>query len=232
MDFQFCMQEYSSCRSLIKLYLVNYGNGRLQMFVYLDWTRIIANTGGDPKPNPGRIKFASELKKKDISFWRGEDFQGKNVKPFSSVADPGCLSRILIFTHPGSKNINKRKGWKKLVIKFFCSHKFHKIEKYFIFEMLNKKIWANFQRIIEVFTQKIITDLLRIWVWDPRSGIRKKPIPDPGSRVKKAPDPGSATLPFSSFGHKKFWSGFGSYTYLILRYYSSWVLTCVKMLPL
>ncbi len=31
---------------------------------------------------------------------------------------------------------------------------------------------------------------------DPRSGIRKKPIPDPGSGVKKAQDPvsGSATL--------------------------------------
>jgi hypothetical protein len=34
-----------------------------------------------------------------------------------SVADPGCLSRILIFTHPGSripdpgsKNSNKREG--------------------------------------------------------------------------------------------------------------------------
>ncbi len=26
---------------------------------------------------------------------------------------------------------------------------------------------------------------------DPRSGIRKKPIPDPGSRDQKAPDPGS-----------------------------------------
>jgi hypothetical protein len=25
------------------------------------------------------------------------------------------------------------------------------------------------------------------------SGIRKKPIPDPGSRVKKAPDPGSGS---------------------------------------
>ncbi len=28
----------------------------------------------------------------------------------SSVADPGCLSRILISTHPGSKNSNKREG--------------------------------------------------------------------------------------------------------------------------
>ncbi len=53
--------------------------------------------------------------------------------------------------------------------------------------MLKKKIWANFQRITELFTQKIVTKLSKIWAWDPRSGIRKKPIPDPG--VKKAPDP-------------------------------------------
>jgi hypothetical protein len=58
--------------------------------------------------------------------------------------------------------------------------------------MLKKKIWANFQRIIELFTQKIVSKLTNIWVWDPGSG--KKPIPDPG--VKKAPDlgSGSATL--------------------------------------
>jgi hypothetical protein len=49
--------------------------------------------------------------------------------------------------------------------------------------MPKKKIWANlnFQRIIEVFTQKIITKLSKIRVWDPRFGIRGKPIPDPGS---------------------------------------------------
>jgi hypothetical protein len=56
----------------------------------------------------------------------------------------------------------------------FCSHIFHKIENYFIFEMLKKIIWANFQRIIERFTQKIAKKLSKIWVWDPRSGIRKK----------------------------------------------------------
>jgi hypothetical protein len=27
-----------------------------------------------------------------------------------NVADPGCLSRILVFVHPGSKNSNKREG--------------------------------------------------------------------------------------------------------------------------
>jgi hypothetical protein len=54
----------------------------------------------------------------------------------------------------------------------------------------------------ELFTQKFVIKLSKIWVWDPGSGIRKKPIPDPGPGVKKAPDPGSGsatlavTLPF------------------------------------
>jgi hypothetical protein len=61
--------------------------------------------------------------------------------------------------------------------------------------MLKKKILANFQRIRELFSQKIFTMLSKIWVWDPRYEIR-----DPGSGknypgVKKALDPGCATLP-------------------------------------
>jgi hypothetical protein len=54
-----------------------------------------------------------------------------------------------------------------------------------------------FQRIIELFTQISVNKLAKIWVWNPGSEIRKKPIPDPGSRgKKKALDPGSesATL--------------------------------------
>jgi hypothetical protein len=50
-------------------------------------------------------------------------------------------------------------------------------------------MWANFQRIIELFTQKIVNKLSKIRVLG--SGIRKKHIPDPG--VKKAPDPGSGS---------------------------------------
>ncbi len=120
-------------------------------------------------------------------------------------------SQILIFTHPGSrildpdpgsKNSNKRDGWKKFFChNFLCSHKFHKIANYFSFEGLKKKIWPNFQRIIELFTQKIVNKLSKIWVWDlgsgirdPRSGIQKKPIPDPRSRIQvlkrhRIPDP-------------------------------------------
>ncbi len=121
---------------------------------------------------------------------------------FHSVADPGCLSRIQIFTHPGSrisdpgsKNSNKREGWKKIWCHtFLCSHKFHKIVHYFSFEVLKKKIWADFQRIIELFTQKTVTKLSKVWVWDPGSGKNLFRIPDPGSRGQKGtgsriPDP-------------------------------------------
>jgi hypothetical protein len=64
--------------------------------------------------------------------------------------------------------------------------------------MVKKKIWANFQRIVEVFTQKIFNMLSNIWIWDPGSEIRDPGsgknlfrIADPG--VKKAPDPGSGS---------------------------------------
>jgi hypothetical protein len=39
-----------------------------------------------------------------------EDDLDRGFKVHSSVADPGCLSRILFFTHPGSQNSNKREG--------------------------------------------------------------------------------------------------------------------------
>jgi hypothetical protein len=58
---------------------------------------------------------------------------------------------------------------------------------YFIFEMLKKQTWANFQRIID-FLPKTLSPSSQKYGF----GIRKKPIPDPV--VKKAPDPGSATL--------------------------------------
>jgi hypothetical protein len=113
--------------------------------------------------------------------------------PESSVADPGCLSRI---PDPGSripdpKTATKERGEKNLLS---CSHKFHKIANYFSFEALKKKISANFQRIIELFTQKIVNKLSKIWVWDPGSGKNLFWIPDPGSRGQKGtgswiPDP-------------------------------------------
>ena len=53
--------------------------------------------------------------------------------------------------------------------------------------MLKIKICANLQRIIKLFTQKNCHKLSNIWVWDPRSGIGKIPIPVKkitGSRIR------------------------------------------------
>jgi hypothetical protein len=72
--------------------------------------------------------------------------------------------------------------------------------------MLENKIWANFQSIEELFTQKIVTKLSKIWVWDPGSKIRdpgKKPNPDPSPGVKKAPDPGSGSATLAAV-YKKY----------------------------
>ncbi len=128
--------------------------------------------------------------------WRWQ--YGRILKPVLWIRDVYPGSRILICTHPGSRiqtQQQKRRAKKNLLHTFLWSHKFHKIENYFSFEVL----WANFQRIIELFTQKIVTKLSKIWVWDPGSEIPPPPgsgknlfrIPDPG--VKKAPDPGSGS---------------------------------------
>jgi hypothetical protein len=103
-------------------------------------------------------------------------------------------SRILIFTHPGSR-IQKQQ-WKTLVkkivivIPFFGVISFTKLN-YFTFEMLKKKIWANFQRIIELFTQVLslsyqkygfgIRDPEKTYSGSRIQGSKRHRIPDPGS---------------------------------------------------
>jgi hypothetical protein len=97
----------------------------------------------------------------------------------------GCLSRI-----PDPKTATKERGEKKLDVKpLYVATKFNKIVNYFSFEELKKKIWANFQRIIELFYQKNCQKALQNMVLgsgirDPGSG--KKTIPDPGSRGQKS----------------------------------------------
>jgi hypothetical protein len=144
-----------------------------------------------------------------------------NVNRFTAVWQiqdvyPG--SRILIFTHPGSrisdpgsKNSNKRERWKKISCHtFLCSHKFHKIVNYFSFEVLNKKMWASFQRIITIYQkncQKALKNMV-LGSADPGSEIRDLGsgknlfrIPDPG--VKKAQDPGSGS---ATLLYRKHWT--------------------------
>jgi hypothetical protein len=71
--------------------------------------------------------------------------------------------------------------------------------------VLKKKIWAIFQRIIELFTQKIVSKFSKILVWDPGSGKNLFRITDPG--VKKAPDPGSGSATLLKIGQKHIYEG-------------------------
>jgi hypothetical protein len=115
----------------------------------------------------------------------------KHPRGKCSVADPGCLSRILIFTHPGSqisdpgsripdpKNSNKSEK-KFVVIPFFCSHKFHKIENYLIFEMLKKKIWPIFKELYNFLFKKLSLCSQKYGF-----GIRDPEKTYPGSRGQK-----------------------------------------------
>ncbi len=94
-----------------------------------------------------------------LCFYFFERFErGNQIWGGGSVADPGCLSRILIFTHPGSrisdpgsripdpkKTATKERGEKKLDVKlFYVATKFNKIVNYFSFEVLKKKIGPIF----------------------------------------------------------------------------------------
>jgi hypothetical protein len=73
-------------------------------------------------------------------------------------------SRILIFTQPGSripdpKTATKERGENKfVVIPFFIATNL----KLFYFELLKKKNWTKFQRIIELFAQKVFPKLSKI----------------------------------------------------------------------
>ncbi len=62
---------------------------------------------------------------------------------------------------PDPKTATKERG-EKIFPYLFCCHKYHKIENYYIFELAKKKIWANLQRIIELFTQNIVMKLSKI----------------------------------------------------------------------
>jgi hypothetical protein len=62
-----------------------------------------------------------------------------------------CCGSGMVIPNPGSKNSIKERGGKIVVLPFFCSHK---IENYFIFELVKKTIFVSLQRIVELFTQK------------------------------------------------------------------------------
>ncbi len=112
----------------------------------------------------------------------------------SSVADPGCLSRIHIFFHLGSR-IQQNKRIENFLIHcrslpLFVAINFTKL-KLFNFLHSYRKYFSQFTQNLIIFNPQIVTKLLEIYV---RSRIRKKPILDPRYRGQKSTGSGSAAM--------------------------------------
>ncbi len=120
----------------------------------------------------------------------------RDIYPGSRIPDLG--SRI---SDPGSKNSNKRERWKKI-----CYHTFFEsqISQNWIlcyFWNAKEKNLGQFSKNCWSFYPKIFQYALKYMglgsgIRDPGSGIRKKPIPNPGSQIQgskrhRIPDPGS-----------------------------------------
>jgi hypothetical protein len=90
---------------------------------------------------------------------------------------------------PDPKTATKERGEKKIVVlPFFCSHKFHKIAKYFIFLMLKKKMWQILKKLQNFLPKKLSQSSPKygLGIRDPEKTYDRSRIQDPGS--------GSATL--------------------------------------
>jgi hypothetical protein len=104
------------------------------------------------------------------------------------ITDPRFLILILSHPDPGSRisdpGFNKVKGEDNFCLTFLVSHKFHKVENYF------STFYPKFYPILVLFTQNIATMLSDgLGILDSRSGIQKKPIPDPGIKQHWITDP-------------------------------------------
>ncbi len=95
----------------------------------------------------------------------------------TSVADPGCLSRIL-----DPKTATKERDKKNGCSTCFCGHKNRKIENYINLELVKKKkIWANLRRIIELsLPKKLSLSSQKYWF-----GIRDPEKTYSGSRIPR-----------------------------------------------
>jgi hypothetical protein len=136
------------------------------------------------------IKFWS---KNPLLFWNPNC--QKYVRKHEKIIKISVLRIRDVYLGSRIQNGNKKVGWKIICCHtFFCSHKFHKIENYFIFEMLKEKIWANFQRIINFLSKKLTLSSQKygLGIRDPRSGIRTKTYSGSriqGSKRPRIPDP-------------------------------------------
>ncbi len=102
---------------------------------------------------------------------------------YHSVADPGCLSWILIFTHSGSriqKQQQKRGGEKKFVILLFVATNFTKLKIILFLKCWRKTIGSIFKELLKFLPKKLSLSSQKYGFETKRHRIR-----DPVSRGQK-----------------------------------------------
>ncbi len=120
-----------------------------------------------------------------VTFWYGI----RSLDPYTGLQ---CCGSGMFIPDPdfypsripdlGFKNSNKWERWKKfVVIPFTVATNFTKLKIILFWKCWRKKFGAIW---ITIYL-KIVTKLSKIWVWDPGSEIREKPIPDPRSKGQK-----------------------------------------------
>jgi hypothetical protein len=100
---------------------------------------------------------------------------------------------------PDPKTATKERGEKKIFIKhFFVATNLKKCKIILFLNCSRKKFGPNFKELRNFLPKKLShsSQKYEFGIRDTRSGIRNKPIPDPGSRGQKGtgsqiPDPGS-----------------------------------------
>jgi hypothetical protein len=130
-------------------------------------------------------------------------------KPVLRIRDVYPGSRIMIFTHPGSRisdpgsriQTQQQKRWVKKkfdVIPFYVATNFTNFNIILVLKCWRKKFGPIFIEFLPNFLLFTFypknSQKYGFGIRDQRSGIRKKPIPDPGSRGQKGTGSGSATL--------------------------------------
>ncbi len=111
----------------------------------------------------------------------------------NSVADPGCLSRILIFTHPGSriqKQQQKRGAKKKFVVlTLYVATNFTKLQIILVLKCWRKNLGQIFKELLNFLPQKLslssqkygfgIRDPEKTYSGSRIQGSKRHRIPDP-----------------------------------------------------
>ncbi len=126
-------------------------------------------------PRRAKMTESSCFEVLDVLFWRLRSvLRIRDVYPgcwFLPIPDPGSRT-------PDPKTATKERDEKKNFCQtFFCSHKFHKCKIIVFLNCSRKKFEPNFKEFRELFTQKVVTKLSKIWVWDPGSATLAEASP-------------------------------------------------------